>query len=148
MRLRPAKESDAEAVTVCVRTAYRHYIRRMGKRPGPMRRDYRQVIREHKVAVAEDGGRLVGVVVLITTHRGFVLDNVAVHPAEQGRGIGVALLAHAEAEARRAGYRSINLYTHVTMTENRALYASLGYEEHGRRTEQGFARVYMRKRLR
>jgi GNAT superfamily N-acetyltransferase len=113
-----------------------------------MRRDYRQVIREQSVTVAEEGGRVVGVLVLSTTRRGFLLDNVAVQPAEQGRGIGVALLAYAEAEARRAGHRFVTLYTHVTMTENRALYGRLGYKEVGWRTERGFARVYMRKRLR
>jgi len=33
------------------------------------------------------------------------------------------------------------------MTENRALYERLGYEEFARRTEKGFKRVYMRKIL-
>ena len=33
------------------------------------------------------------------------------------------------------------------MTENVALYARIGYMEVDRRTERGFPRVYMRKRL-
>jgi hypothetical protein len=33
------------------------------------------------------------------------------------------------------------------MTENLALYARLGYEEDERRREDGFARVFMSKRL-
>jgi len=33
------------------------------------------------------------------------------------------------------------------MTENQALYARLGYLELGRRTQHGFARVFMRKAL-
>ena len=148
MRLRPATHRDADAVTACVRAAYRRYVRRIGKRPGPMRQDYRQVIRDRNVTVAEEGGRIVGVLVLGASRRGFLLDNVAVHPAVQGRGVGRNLLSRAEDEARRAGHRSIWLYTHQRMTESRALYERIGYVEVGRRTEHGFARVFLRKRLR
>lgn len=56
-------------------------------------------------------------------------------------------MLHAEDEARRLGYGSIDLYTHELMTENFALYARNGYEEVERRTERGFPRIYMRKRL-
>ncbi len=148
MRLRRAGERDAEAVATCVCAAYRRYVRRIGKRPGPMREDYRRVVRERTVTVAEHEGTIVGVLVAGPARRGFLLDNVAVHPAVQGRGVGRALLAHAEGEAKRAGHRSIWLYAHERMTENRALYERLGYREVARRTEHGFPRVYMRKRLR
>jgi ribosomal protein S18 acetylase RimI-like enzyme len=109
--------------------------------------DYAEVIRDRQVTVAEDGGELVGVVVTGPTGEGFLLDNVAVHPSHQGKGIGKVLLANAETEARRAGFDSIYLYTHEKMTENQALYARLGYVEYERRAERGFARVFMRKRL-
>jgi hypothetical protein len=33
------------------------------------------------------------------------------------------------------------------MTENRRLYAAIGYQEIGRGTEAGYERVFMRKRL-
>jgi len=61
--------------------------------------------------------------------------------------LGRRLLAFAEAEAVRRGYREIRLYTHQTMTENRHLYAAIGYEETGRGIEAGYERVFMRKRL-
>jgi hypothetical protein len=47
----------------------------------------------------------------------------------------------------RAGFDSIHLYTHEKMTENLALYARIGYIEYERRAENGFSRVFMRKRL-
>ena len=75
------------------------------------------------------------------------LDNIAVAPARQGSGLGRRLLAFAEAEAVRSGYREIRLYTHQTMTENQHLYAAIGYEETGRGIEAGYERVFMRKRL-
>ena len=84
---------------------------------------------------------------LRVTKEGFLIDNVAVHPDHRGEGLGRALLDLAEAEARRAGFASVYLYTHEKMTENLALYSKIGYVEYDRRRERGFSRVYMRKPL-
>jgi Acetyltransferase (GNAT) family len=62
-------------------------------------------------------------------------------------GLGKALLQFAEAEARRAGFDAIHLYTHEKMTENLALYSRIGYVEYDRRPQGGFSLVYMRKQL-
>ena len=145
---RPASEADAPAIAACVNAAYRHYVERIGKPPGPMTEEYAKVIRERRVTVAESHGKAAGVLVLTVTDEGFLLENVAVDPSERGKGLGRTLLELAEAEARRAGFGSIYLYTHEKMTENLALYAKIGYVEYDRRTEKGFARVYMRKSLR
>lgn len=144
---RQASAADAPAVAACVHAAYVHYVERIGTTPGPMRDDYAEVIRERQVTVAESGGRLAGVLVLAQAAEGFLLENVAVDPTHKGKGLGRLLLRRAEAEARRAGYDSIYLYTHEKMAENRALYAKIGYVEYDRRSEEGLARVYMRKRL-
>ena len=146
--LRPADEKDVPGVAACVHAAYRHYLARIGRPPGPMTDDYAQVIRARRVTVAESAGRVVGVLVLALTPEGFLLENVAVDPSLRGTGLGRTLLELAEAEARRAGFESIYLYTHEKMSENRALYAKIGYVEYDRRFEQGLARVYMRKSLR
>jgi GNAT superfamily N-acetyltransferase len=130
-----------------VHAAYRHYIERIGREPGPMLEDYADVIRERHVTIAESGGRLAGVLVLDRTDEGFLLENVAVDPVHKGKGLGRALLERAESEAKRAGFDSIYLYTHEKMTENQALYAKIGYVEYDRRVEAGLARVFMRKRL-
>jgi ribosomal protein S18 acetylase RimI-like enzyme len=99
------------------------------------------------VTVAERGGEIVGLIVLAITDEGFAVDNVAVHPAQQGRGVGRALLEHAEAEARRDGFHSLYLYTHKRMTENLALYERLGYVEYDRRSHGDACLVYLRKAL-
>jgi hypothetical protein len=41
----------------------------------------------------------------------------------------------------------VTLYTNEAMVENRRLYARLGYAETGRRVEDGYRRVFFRKRL-
>jgi ribosomal protein S18 acetylase RimI-like enzyme len=145
--LRPATGSDAVAVAALVDAAYGHYVQRIGMLPGPMTEDYAAVIRDRQVTLAERHGAIVGVVVLNVTDEGFVVDNVAVHPARRGTGLGRALLQFAEGEARRAGFDSIYLYTHEQMTENLALYSRIGYVEYDRRSQGTFSLVYMRKQL-
>jgi len=144
---RPATTTDAAGIGECVRAAYCHYIERIGKPPGPMLDDYAEVVRNHRTYVIDDDGQIAGVLVLMDKEGGLLLDNVAVLPQRQGEGIGRRLVEHAESEARRLGHRHLDLYTHELMTENIAMYARYGYKEVDRRTERGFPRVYMRKRL-
>jgi ribosomal protein S18 acetylase RimI-like enzyme len=134
-------------VSALVNAAYGHYVERIGMLPGPMTDDYAEVIRSSQVTVAESHGTIVGVIVLTTTDEGFVIDNVAVHPSHRGKSLGKALLQLAEAEARRAGFGSIYLYTHEKMTENLALYSRIGYVEYDRRSQGKFSLVYLRKNL-
>jgi ribosomal protein S18 acetylase RimI-like enzyme len=144
---RAANATDARAVADLVDAAYRHYVDRIGIVPGPMTEDYDRVIRTARVQLAERDGSLVGVLVLDVDDEGFVIENVAVHPAERGKGLGRTLLQRAEAEARRAGFNSIHLYTHEQMTENLTLYSRIGYAEYARRSQGAFSLVYMRKAL-
>jgi len=112
-----------------------------------MRQDYAEVIRDYDVTVVEHDGEIVAILTLGVTDEGLLLDNVAVRPDHQSRGVGRYLLEHAEGEARRQGHDSIHLYAQEIMTENLALYRSLGYVEYARRTEHGLHRVYLRKSL-
>jgi ribosomal protein S18 acetylase RimI-like enzyme len=146
-RFRPANAEDASKVARLVDEAYRHYVERIGHPPGPMTEDYIDVIRNHRVTVAESRGRIVGVIVLTVTDEGFLIDNVAVHPSHRGRGLGRAFLEFAEEEARRAGFDSIHLFTHEKMTENITLYSRIGYVEYDRRLHGRDVLVYMRKHL-
>jgi ribosomal protein S18 acetylase RimI-like enzyme len=145
--IRPARPADLPDIARTVHDAYAHYVERMGQRPGPMDDDYPARIAEQAVWVIERDGLIAGLLVLLPEPDHLLLDNVAVARTHQGRGIGRQLVAFAEAEARRRGHREIRLYTHVTMTENQALYRRLGFEETHRGEQAGFARVFMRKRL-
>jgi GNAT superfamily N-acetyltransferase len=147
MGLRLAGLGDAVAVAGIVEAAYRDFIPRIGKPPGPMLDDYARRIADGQVWVLDVAGRIAGVLVLEETPDGFLLDNVAVAPDQQGRGLGRVLLEFAEAHARHRGWREIRLYTNAMMTENIALYRKIGYVETARVTEFGFNRVYMTKRL-
>ena len=148
LRIRAATAADVPAIANIVDQAYRHYIARIGKLPGPMLDDYATRVRDGVVWVLEEVAVIAGIIVLLTAPDYLLLDNIAISPARQGLGLGRRLLAFAEAEASRRGYCEIRLYTHQTMVENQRLYASIGYEETGRGTEAGYDRVFMRKQLR
>jgi ribosomal protein S18 acetylase RimI-like enzyme len=148
MQVRPAESADISAIGDLVQRAYGPYIERIGRRPGPMDDDYAKRIRLGYAFVAEDGGTLVGLIVLIPRTDHMLVENVAVDPDRQGEGIGRTLLSFAETSAREAGISTLRLYTHAKMTENLALYDHLGYEEVERRAERGFERVFLSKSIR
>jgi ribosomal protein S18 acetylase RimI-like enzyme len=145
--LRRATAADVPRLTELVHGAYSHYVERIGGPPRPMTDDYAQVVRSHRVIVADRDGEIVGLVVLGVDDEGFYIDNVAVDPSDQGSGVGRALLERAEDAARDAGFDSIYLYTHERMTENIALYERIGYVEFDRRPQGGDRIVYLRKKL-
>ncbi|WP_144299727.1 GNAT family N-acetyltransferase [Elioraea rosea] len=145
--LRGAREDDLASIRALVEAAYAPWIALIGRRPGPMDDDYAARIAAGEAQVAEADGTILGLLVT-ERHDGFLLiDNVAVAPGQQGRGIGRALLAAAEGEARRAGVPRLRLYTHARMATNIALYARAGFSEIARVSEKGFDRVYMEKPL-
>jgi ribosomal protein S18 acetylase RimI-like enzyme len=145
--LRAATAADVPDLTELVRAAYAHYVPRLGGLPRPMTDDYAEVVRTHRVIVAERGGQILGLVVLGVSDEGFFVDNVAVDPSHQGIGVGKALLEQAESAARKAGFDSIYLYTHERMVENLALYSRIGYVEYDRRLLGEARLVYLRKNL-
>lgn len=86
-------------------------------------------IAKKRVWVAVEDGQVIGGVFLVPQDGFMKLANVAVHPDHGGKGIGRALIADAESEAKRLGYDEMRLSTHVAMPENVALYTHLGWEE-------------------
>ncbi len=144
---RLATATDLGTVEAIVRSAYVHYVPRIGREPGPMLDDYASLIRDGRVHVIEHDGIVQGVLVLIPQVDAMLLDNIAISPAAQGLGLGRIMLTFAEAAAAAAGYSAIRLYTNEAMTENIALYTRVGYSETHRAEEKGLRRVYMSKPL-
>jgi GNAT superfamily N-acetyltransferase len=145
--LRRADAADAAAIAECAVEAFRHYIPRLGLEPIPMTKDYGASIANAQVWVAQRQEQVVAALVLDITDEGFLIDVIAVRPAQQGTGVGRALLELAEREARRQGHDSIYLFTNEKMTENRALYERIGYVEYKRLALAQRTRVFMRKPL-
>lgn len=145
--IRPARAQEAPRLAVIARAAYAKYIARIGREPAPMLADYAAAIAVGRVVVIETGGTVVGYLVGWRDGDAYFLENVAIDPAFQGKGLGAQLMQHAMVEARRLGSSALTLFTNAVMTENLALYARLGFVETHRATEDGYDRVYMRLTL-
>jgi ribosomal protein S18 acetylase RimI-like enzyme len=112
-----------------------------------MEADYEQKVAQGQVSVASEAGETIGLIVLVREPDHLLIENVAVAPEHQSKGVGRALLAFAEGVACEAGTPTLRLYTHAAMTENLTLYPRLGYRETERRTDKGFERVFFAKQL-
>jgi GNAT superfamily N-acetyltransferase len=145
--LRRATDGDVRALTELVADAYRHYEPLIGRTPLPMLIHYEDAVREHVIWVLEADGALVGILELEQRPDHLWVENVAVSPSWQGRGLGRLLLNHAEDEARRRGLTELGLLTNERYVENVAMYTRYGYVETDRVPHQGTDLVYFRKAL-
>jgi ribosomal protein S18 acetylase RimI-like enzyme len=145
--VRPAEAADTADVTALVHSAYQGYVPRIGQRPVPMDADYAGLINAGAVWVAESVGSILGVLVVVVHSDHLLLENIAVAPGSQGRGVGWLLMQAAERQARDAGVPEVRLYTHELMTENHAYYQRQGFTETHRAVADGFARVFFAKGL-
>ena len=145
--IRQAEQEDQEALVACVQAAYSKYIERIGKKPAPMLADYKALIAQGMVYVLADAKEVRGVLVMMPQGRNMFVENVAVDPRYQRQGLGRTLMAFVEQRARQEQLEEIRLYTNEVMTENLLFYHQLGFEEEGRHLQNGYRRVFLRKRL-
>jgi ribosomal protein S18 acetylase RimI-like enzyme len=147
IELRPATAGDLPRVKLCARAAYAQYVPLIGREPAPMVADFETQIAAGVVRVAEREDEIAGFIVFYRQEDTMFLENVAVHPAYAGHGIGQALIDLCERTARQAGLARVRLYTNAAMVVNLTLYPRLGYSVTDQRTEDGFDRVYFEKPL-
>lgn len=110
-----------------------------------MTRDLRPQVASGHIWVT--GDPVVGMICLMVDEGAVLVENVAVHPDVQGKGLGRELMEFAEAHAHQLGVQRLWLYTNEVMSENVVIYGRLGYVETGRHTENGYRRVFMEKTL-
>lgn len=144
--VRQATREDVPAIERVVERAYAGYIARIGRRPAAMDDDYAARVLRGEAFVWDDGG-VVGVLVIMLGPDHLLVDNLAVGPDRRGEGIGRALLRFAELRAIAHGLPELRMSTNEALSENLVLYPRLGFSETGRRTDEGYSRVFFRKRL-
>ena len=141
--IRDVGAEDVAAIRAVAEAAYAPFVTPIGRRPAPMDADFAAQVAAGQVRVAGADGFCVS----YANAEGWHVENLAVRPASQGAGFGIALLEDAERLAREACAGAVHLYTNVAMTEALAFYPRRGYVETGRRREAGFDRAYFRKVL-
>lgn len=145
--IRLGRPDDLEVVQRIVALAYAPYVARIGRAPAPMLADYAPAIAAGHLQVLELAGEVKGLIVLRPDAGGMLLENLALLPEAQGRGLGTRLIRLAEAATIKAGLPLLKLYTNEAMTENLRLYARLGFRETHRAEQDGLRRVFMEKPL-
>ena len=130
-----------------VRAAYAKWITVLGREPLPMKADYERAVREHQIDVLNIDGKMVGLIETMLHSDHLWIENIAVRPDCQGKGLGQQLLTHAERKAAAAGYAEIRLLTSAAFGSNVALYTRLGYSVEKREPFMGGTTVYMSKKL-
>src|SRR4051812_13565989 len=99
MGIRQAEHADRAAGEKIVQTAYEPWVEVIGVRPLPMVADYGELIAQGHIHVLENG-EIDALIVLEVTDGVLLIENVAVRPDRQGRGLGRRLMAFAEFRAR------------------------------------------------
>ena len=128
MELRQATAADAAAIRDLTRQAYAKWVPLIGREPKPMTANYEEAVARHRFDLLYIDGTLAALIETIREADHLLVENVAVSPAFQGRGLGRRLMAHAETLARALGFGTIRLYTNQRFAENVALYHRLGYQ--------------------
>ena len=100
--------------------------------------------------LAHDGDQIMGCVFCDPREDSLYVGKLAVEPSHQGKGIGRALVTHAEAEARRRGLCALELQSRVELHGNHAAFQKLGFTKSGETAHKGYEHatsVTMRKPL-
>jgi len=139
--------ADAAAVRALTRAAYAKWVPLIGREPKPMQADYDHAVREHRVDLALLDGTLCGLIETIDEPDHLLIENVAVAPDYQNRGLGRWLIAHAERLAAALGHAETRLYTNAGFAENVALYRRLGYRIDREDSGALGVMVHMNKRI-
>ena len=148
IEMRRGAGPDAAAIRDLTRAAYAKWVPAIGREPKPMSADYEIAIQNNRFDLLYIDGTLAALIETIDQGDSLLIENVAVAPAFQRRGLGSKLMRHAEEVARSLGYDRIWLYTNRRFAGNIELYTSLGY---GVDTEEpidaGMVRTNMSKRF-
>lgn len=154
IRLRPLTAADAPVAAALIRAAFAAQPMRTDPPPSALRETAdsvrAQIAAAGGMGAEADGALLVGVVLWAPKEDGLYLARLAVAADRRRQGIARALVAAAEAEARRRGLGRVYLGTRLALPGNRALFAACGFRETTRHAHPGHAAptwVAMEKRL-
>src|ERR1700733_2618747 len=124
IEIRPADSTDAARIRDLTRAAYAKWIAVNAREPLPMQADYKRTLAEHTIDLLIVDGALAGLIETILRPDCLWIENVAVAPEQQGRGLGRLLLAHAEKRALEAECFEIRLLTNQAFAATLQLYAN------------------------
>ncbi|SDW48315.1 Acetyltransferase (GNAT) domain-containing protein [Ruegeria halocynthiae] len=126
--LRAAVAEDVGAIRGCLAESYAGVRREIEDLPD-VTSGILDDIKERQVLIAEDSMCLLGVIIYGEESDAMMIFNLGVSPKAQGRGIARRLLAAAEKSAKTGEIQTLRLRTHRLMSDTRAMYRHLGWQE-------------------
>ena len=148
IEIRQATPQDVAAIAALTHAAYAKWIPVIARQPKPMEADYDQAVLKHRFDLLHVNGKLAALIETIRESDHLLIENVAVSPDFQGRGLGGRLLKHAETLACELGYGELRLYTNKMFATNVALYLHVGYRIDREAIGPRGTTVYMSKTVR
>lgn len=124
--LRRATLADVPAIRALKDMAYAANETITGVVSLPRLVDYAAMLSDHEIWVVDGEGHLAACTVLAVAPEA-VIYSLAVHPAEQGRRLGDAILAFSEKRLGELGADRIKLFTHAALDQRIAWYERRGY---------------------
>lgn len=125
---RRAAAGDRPDVEALQRAAFARNRRLLGVEPLPLQADYAHIFAMMEVWLAEERGRLRGVLILEPRGDDLLIWSIAAAPDAQGQGLGAIMLDAAETRASQLGHGAIRLYTGAPLVTLVAWYKHHGYQ--------------------
>jgi len=128
--IRTATADDADRIRRVIESAYANWTERLPDLPDVAAGVVGEIETGQMHVLVSDGS-VAGVLNAAQHDDALHIMNIAVDPQQSGKGVGKALLAHAETLARRAGIDRLALATHKDMGGNVSMYEHLGWQVTG-----------------
>jgi ribosomal protein S18 acetylase RimI-like enzyme len=128
---RRGTDADRAQVEALQHAAYARNRALLGVEPLPLKEDYAEIFRTHEVWLAEERGRLKGVLILEVRPNDLLIWSIAAAPEAQRQGLGQIMLDAAEVRARQLGRTVMRLYTGAVLEMLIRWYHRHGYEIEG-----------------
>jgi GNAT superfamily N-acetyltransferase len=141
MAVRPLCMAEADSAAALIRLAFAHLPVPVTPAPSALRETAEGVaamLAEGGGAAAEDVGGLAGVVLWAPKQGGLYMGRLAVRPDRRGQGLARALVAAAEAEARRLALPRLHLSVRLALAGNRRFFVRSGFRETTMHSHPGF----------
>ena len=141
--IRAARPDEAEAIVALIQRAFGEYRGKLRPESGALLETpetLKAAMKTGTILLAERAGRVLGCVSVRRKDNCAYAGRLAVEPMERGIGIGRALLAAAEALARRMGADRLRVDVRLKLRDNRAFFRALGFVEGAERCHPGFSK--------
>ncbi len=140
--LHPLTSAHADATAALIRTVFAEHLGRIDPPPSALKEtgaNIATILARGGGAGASIDGTLVACVIWEEKSGGLYFGRLAVAQAARGLGLARALIAAAEAEARRRSLPHTHLSVRLALADNRKLFASCGYLETAQHAHPGYA---------